>query len=583
MARTPLNEHCSAVILNKLPEKLRDPGKFLIPCDFPDMESACLGQDLGASINLMPLSVWKKLSLPKLTPTCMSLELTDRSNTQPIGIAEDVYLKVGKFKFSADFVVVVFDADPRVPLILGRSFLNTGRALIDVYKGELTLRVGKKPDSDFLLEEVDAFLALEDDPTSPKVDDSYYDPEGDILLLESFLNDALDDGAFLVKRCGYFFLNWSSRSHVNSGPLLEFHRTLTNGIRLRFNRLTSRPTISTGWTHGMYYELCLALQEARALTQHSQADFPQLDSGLAVPTFQQGEDPVECINKAMAFLSVVTSRLPPLNNQLRTGIATTSRGNYVGGQPRVMKCYNCQGEGHMTRQCTQPKKPRNAAWFKEKLMLVEAQEASFQTEDLDAYDSDCDDLSLAKAVLMANLSSYDSDVLSEESQDAVRILQKSQENGQNRTNTNTGMDKVYKSREFLAKKALNIRFTPKHRNRTALSKDGTVLLLRLLERLLSASKLPLSFWAEAVATACYTQNRSIIISPTHGKMAYHIINDRKPSISYLYIFWASFLRNKRRQYNDNSDPSPQDKMLFPSAGEDILSLSKVRISLQSYT
>ncbi|GJT85856.1 reverse transcriptase domain-containing protein [Tanacetum coccineum] len=219
MARTPLNEHCSAVILNKLPEKLGDPGKFLIPCDFPGMDECLALADLGASINLMPLSVWKKLSLPELTPTCMTLELADRSITQPIGIAEDVYLKVGKFKFPADFVVVDFDADPRVPLILGRSFLKTGRALIDVYEGELTLRVGKEAvtfnldqtsryssnyddmtanridviemacEDDFLLEEVDAFLALEDDLTSPEVDDSYYDPEGDILLLESFLND----------------------------------------------------------------------------------------------------------------------------------------------------------------------------------------------------------------------------------------------------------------------------------------------------------------------------------------------------------------------------------------------------------
>ncbi|GJX79445.1 reverse transcriptase domain-containing protein [Tanacetum coccineum] len=235
MARTPLNEHCSAVILNKLPEKLGDPGKFLIPCDFPGMDECLALADLGASINLMPLSVWKKLSLPELTPTCMTLELADRSITQPIGIAEDVYLKVGKFKFLADFVVVDFDADPRVLLILERSFLKTGRALIDIYEGKLNSCVRKSPinvmnmaceeysqevlgfsdmiasgnptpyydpivstssptltpfgDSDFLLEEVDAFLALEDDPTSPEVDDSYYDPEGDILLLESFLND----------------------------------------------------------------------------------------------------------------------------------------------------------------------------------------------------------------------------------------------------------------------------------------------------------------------------------------------------------------------------------------------------------
>ncbi|GKF78525.1 reverse transcriptase domain-containing protein [Tanacetum coccineum] len=112
MARTPLNEHCSVVILNKLPEKLGDPGKFLVPCDFSGMDECLALADLGASINLMPLSVWKKLSLPELTPTCMTLELANRSISQPIGIAEDVSVKVGIFHFPADFIVVDFDADP---------------------------------------------------------------------------------------------------------------------------------------------------------------------------------------------------------------------------------------------------------------------------------------------------------------------------------------------------------------------------------------------------------------------------------------------------------------------------------------
>nr|GFD28011.1 reverse transcriptase domain-containing protein [Tanacetum cinerariifolium] len=129
MARTPLNEHCSAVLPKNLPEKLGDPGKFLIPCDFPGMAECLALADLSASINLMPYSVWKKLSLPDLTPTCMMLELTDRSISRPVGVAEDVYVKVGSFYFPADFVVVEFDADPRVPLILGRSFLKTGKAL----------------------------------------------------------------------------------------------------------------------------------------------------------------------------------------------------------------------------------------------------------------------------------------------------------------------------------------------------------------------------------------------------------------------------------------------------------------------
>nr|GEV72360.1 reverse transcriptase domain-containing protein [Tanacetum cinerariifolium] len=144
MARTPLNEHCSAVLLKKLPKKLGDPGKFLIPCDFPGMAECLALADLGASINLMPFSMWKRLFLPNLTPTCMTLELADRSISRPVGVAEDVYAKVGSFHFSADFVVVDFNADPRVPLILGRSFLKIGRALIDVFEGELTLRVGKE-------------------------------------------------------------------------------------------------------------------------------------------------------------------------------------------------------------------------------------------------------------------------------------------------------------------------------------------------------------------------------------------------------------------------------------------------------
>nr|GEU50648.1 reverse transcriptase domain-containing protein [Tanacetum cinerariifolium] len=254
MPKTPLNEHCSAVLLKKLPEKLGDPSKFLIPCDFQGMDECLALADLGASINLMPLSMWNKISLPELSPTCMTLELADRLISCLVRVTEDVFVKVGTFHFPADFVVVDFDADPRVPLILGRSFLKIEKALIDVYEGELTLRVGKeavtfnldqtlrystnydamsvnqidlidvaceeysqevlgfsmsgnptpstKPiisnssptltpfeDSDFLLEETDAFLAINNEPMSPEFDDSYYDSEGDILLLEKFLND----------------------------------------------------------------------------------------------------------------------------------------------------------------------------------------------------------------------------------------------------------------------------------------------------------------------------------------------------------------------------------------------------------
>ncbi|GKA92620.1 retrovirus-related pol polyprotein from transposon TNT 1-94, partial [Tanacetum coccineum] len=145
LAKIPLNENCSAMLFKKLPEKLGDPGKFLIPCNFPGMDVCHALADLGASIHLMPLSIWKKLSLHELTPTRMTLELADRSITRPKGVAEDIFVKVGNFHFPTDFVVVDFKADPRVPLILGRSFFRTNRcALIDVYEGELVLRDGNE-------------------------------------------------------------------------------------------------------------------------------------------------------------------------------------------------------------------------------------------------------------------------------------------------------------------------------------------------------------------------------------------------------------------------------------------------------
>ncbi|GJZ36517.1 putative ribonuclease H-like domain-containing protein [Tanacetum coccineum] len=222
----------------------------------------------------------------------------------------------------------------------------------------------------------------------------------------------------------------------------------------------------------------IAYQSPQVSTQ-PMTESPLVDSGFAVLVFSPGDDPIACLNKAMAFLTAIaSSRFPSTNNQLRTSSnprnqaniqdgrvtmqqvqgrqgqsysgtgyksnATSSGGNNASGKARVVKCYNCQGEGHMARQCTQPKRPRNATWYNEKEMLAEAQEAgqildeeklafladpgvpdgqavqtiipnnvAFQIEDLDTYDSDCDDISNEKAVLMANISNYGSDVISE--------------------------------------------------------------------------------------------------------------------------------------------------------------------------
>nr|GEW93783.1 reverse transcriptase domain-containing protein [Tanacetum cinerariifolium] len=197
LAKVLLNENRSAMLLKKLPENLGDPGKFLIPCDFLRIDVCHALADLGASINLMPLSIWKKLSLQELTPTRMTLELVDRSITRPKGVAEDVFVKVGKFHFPTDFVVLDFEADPRVPLILGRSFLRTGHVLIDVYGEEITLRVNAESVT-FNLNQTMRYSSMCDDNSVNRVDvidnasginNSFYDPEGDILYLEKFLNE----------------------------------------------------------------------------------------------------------------------------------------------------------------------------------------------------------------------------------------------------------------------------------------------------------------------------------------------------------------------------------------------------------
>nr|GEY37609.1 reverse transcriptase domain-containing protein [Tanacetum cinerariifolium] len=189
LTKTPLNKNCSAVVLKKLPEKL----------------------DLGASINLMPLSIWKKRKLPTLNDTKMVLELADRTISKPMGVAENVFVKVGKFYFPADFVVLDFIAYLRVSLILGRPFLSTTHAIINVHEREiilrqdqqsLTIQCGDIPsvkkveqikkinfinagESDS--EEIENFL--NDDPIPLRVEDSPFNMKEDILFLESLLRE----------------------------------------------------------------------------------------------------------------------------------------------------------------------------------------------------------------------------------------------------------------------------------------------------------------------------------------------------------------------------------------------------------
>ena len=136
-----LTEECSAILQRKLPQKLKDPGSFTIPCTIGNAIFERALCDLGASINLMPLSIFKRLGLGEARPTTITLQLADRSLKHPRGIIEDVLVKVDKFIFSAYFIVLDMEEDKEIPIILGRPFLATGRAMIDVQRGELKLRV----------------------------------------------------------------------------------------------------------------------------------------------------------------------------------------------------------------------------------------------------------------------------------------------------------------------------------------------------------------------------------------------------------------------------------------------------------
>ena len=136
-----LTATCSAVIQNSLPKKMQDPSSFNIPCKIGHADMGKTLYDSRASINLMPLSVTKRLSLRELTPTAMTFQMADITLAHPEGILDDVLIKVGKFIFPVDFVIIDIEEGKQVPLLLGRPFLETGAALINVKKGELTLRV----------------------------------------------------------------------------------------------------------------------------------------------------------------------------------------------------------------------------------------------------------------------------------------------------------------------------------------------------------------------------------------------------------------------------------------------------------
>ncbi|GJX62668.1 DNA-directed DNA polymerase [Tanacetum coccineum] len=188
-----MNERCSAVFLNKLPSKEKDPGSFTIPCQVSYLQINKALADLGASISLMPYTMYEKLGLEEPKPTLMSLELADRLIQYPRGIVKKVLIKVDKFVLPINFVILDMPEDSRILIILGRPFLATARAMIDVFNKKITLRVG----DDEVIFDMEQLMK-----SPPTEDDECYgiDDLDDIINIETqelLENDQLD--SFLLK------------------------------------------------------------------------------------------------------------------------------------------------------------------------------------------------------------------------------------------------------------------------------------------------------------------------------------------------------------------------------------------------
>ncbi|KAK4733613.1 hypothetical protein R3W88_007874 [Solanum pinnatisectum] len=137
-------QHCSAIATRSLVQKKEDPEAFTIPCTIRLLHFAKALCDLGASINFMPLSIYKKLGLGDPKPTAMRLLMADRTMKKPIGVLQDVLVKVESFIFPVDFVILDCDVDFEVPIILGRPFIATGHALVDTEKGQIKFRLNNE-------------------------------------------------------------------------------------------------------------------------------------------------------------------------------------------------------------------------------------------------------------------------------------------------------------------------------------------------------------------------------------------------------------------------------------------------------
>ncbi|GKA87735.1 uncharacterized mitochondrial protein-like protein [Tanacetum coccineum] len=478
--------------------------------------------------------------------------MADNTQAKAMGEVRNMRIQIGCQAYLANFLVLDIAVDRELPLLLGRLFLRTFGALIDMGRGTMVIYDGvtkhtyyTKPKAKDYLENFDTdededclscFNVVRDEDGNlksrsylftfhnqlkmttlaeymtvvgtenrpPMLDKSMYNSgqshmllyikgkKNGRMMLESIKNGPLvyptieENGQIRIPIDVYFLIKhyqaakdiWDIVKLLIQGTELSYQEhecklynefdkfTLVTGesfyeYYLRFAQLINdmhiigmsmqQVEVNTKFLNALQPEWSKFVTDVKLAKNMYNTNYDQLYAYLSQHEGHANEgcdDPIACLNKAMAFM-VTVQHVQGRHGQSFAGTGTkgndtSSRGNNDAGQSKVVKCYNCQGEGNMARQCTQLKRPRNSAWFKEKMLLVQTQESSqvldeeqltfladprildgqatqttilqnaaFQTDDLDAYDSDCDDISTSKAVLMANLSSYDSDVLFE--------------------------------------------------------------------------------------------------------------------------------------------------------------------------
>nr|GEV22622.1 hypothetical protein [Tanacetum cinerariifolium] len=659
LANTPLNENFLAVILKKLPKKLGDPGKFLIPCGFSKLKCKALA-DLGASINLMPLSVWKKLGLPDLIPTRITLELANRAICTPDGIVRDVFVPVGKFTFLADIVVIDYESDPRVSLILGKPFLRTARALIDVHgeemilcDGDERLTLNMKHDtasyshhphrelanlinifnvsSEYCLEDLvsnkqsgNPTFALHKEITSPEVTHEIHDLKGysDFKDLIDQSNLANLDDLFVDPTPEMFTdeqppdYSFPSRFDVYPDDFLEIESDANNFDDDLFDSKGEKIKES----ELLIDQLDLPCDIHSEYDSFDSQDFSR-DDDLPLPDNEDKDfDPP--FYELLAFKDVPNSmRLHPFSFEneekvFKPGIYTSEK---------VHSCFLLElshpGEripkkdkiGSKTGQKGKRLKSHQSVYYVEVLNHILFSVDQFYDADLevafrkstcyirdlkgndlltgsrgtDLYSITLQDTSSPNPIcLMANATSsqawlwhrclfhlnfdtinllskndiviglpklkfvkdhlYSSckthflrskDETPEVLIDFLRLFQRGLHAQARTVRADKGMEFLNKTlHTYFAAEGIN------HQTSVAetLEQNGVVkrrnrTLVEAARTMLSAAKVPLFFWAVAITTSCFTQNRSLII-PRHKKTPYHIINDRKPSVKFFHIF-----------------------------------------------